>query len=146
MLNWNPQEQYAQFNRITSFKTTIDRKPILDENGNQIPNPDYDPYIDPKTGIKSNLVWVNLPESNFYTQYLQYPKFIQDEFNNKLSNKFSIENNYFLNNYYKNNNLPLGTYFYNTDKVFLKIVFINLMLHKELLLNQFQVLVELNLK
>ncbi|VEU74177.1 Uncharacterised protein [Mycoplasmopsis citelli] len=118
LLNWNPQEQYAQFNRITSFKTTIDRKPILDENGNQIPNPDYDPYIDPKTGIKSNLVWVNLPESNFYTQYLQYPKFIQDEFNNKLSNKFSIENNYFLNNYYKNNNLPLGTYFYNTDKVF----------------------------
>ncbi|UUM24568.1 hypothetical protein [Mycoplasma sp. 3686d] len=118
LLNWNPKEQYAQFNRITKYKTTLDRKPILDQNGNQIPNSDYDPFIDPKTGVKSNLVWLNLPANNFYEQYLTAPKSVKNEFDTKLSNKFSNRDNYFLNEYYKKNNLPLGTYFYNTPKTF----------------------------
>nr|QWS78971.1 hypothetical protein [Mycoplasma anserisalpingitidis] len=100
ILNWNPENQYNQFNLITPYLTNLKREPILDEKGNKIENPNYDPLINAKLGTKTELVWINLPKTNFYSKFATLPEFelLENEFNS--SNK-QIE-------YYIKNNVPLG--------------------------------------
>lgn len=56
---WNPEINSEQKKLIQEFLLDSSGQPLKDENGNQIKNPNYDPKIDPATGVKKQLVWVN---------------------------------------------------------------------------------------
>ncbi|ADV34124.1 Uncharacterised protein (plasmid) [Mesomycoplasma conjunctivae] len=59
--NWNPDLlEYKQF--ISKNELNKDGNEIKDANGNPVPSKKYDPGIDPKTGLKSEIVWLNFNE------------------------------------------------------------------------------------
>ncbi|TNK91814.1 hypothetical protein C4M96_03365 [Mycoplasmopsis pullorum] len=102
VLSWNPSQQYDQFNLITPYLTNLNREFIIDAAGEKVPNPQYDPYLNPQTGTKTKLVWLNLPKRyNFYQNYRD-----NEEFKIKFANQWNANTD--LINYYKNNNIPLG--------------------------------------
>ncbi|WP_148228955.1 hypothetical protein [Mycoplasmopsis fermentans] len=62
--NWNPDLlEYKQF--ISKNELNKDGNEIKDANGNPVPSKKYDPGIDPKTGLKSEIVWLNFNELNW---------------------------------------------------------------------------------
>ncbi len=57
---WNPQKIFEQRQLISPY--LLDQKtgePILDGNNQKIPNPKFDPLIDPSTGTKKEIVWID---------------------------------------------------------------------------------------
>ena len=80
---WNPEFNLDQKELITEFiLDPITGKPILDENGKEIPNPKYDPLIDPETGVKKQLIWVNKKSSDFSKlKFMPDPK---DQYGNNI--------------------------------------------------------------
>ncbi|QGZ97971.1 hypothetical protein GE118_04165 [Mycoplasma sp. NEAQ87857] len=56
---WDPTNNPNQQAQIEPYVKDSNGKVVVDEKGNKIPNPDYDPEIDPSTGTKKELVWVN---------------------------------------------------------------------------------------
>ncbi|QNM93762.1 hypothetical protein H9M94_01110 [Mycoplasma sp. Pen4] len=57
---WKPEENFHQRILIEPFLIDEQGNVIKDENGNSIPNPKYDSSIDPKTGTKKQVLWLNL--------------------------------------------------------------------------------------
>lgn len=80
---WNPDFNPDQKDLITEFiLDPITGKPILDENGKEIPNPKYDPLIDPETGVKKQLIWVNKKSADFTKlKFIPDPK---DQYGNNI--------------------------------------------------------------
>ncbi|QGZ97278.1 hypothetical protein GE118_00470 [Mycoplasma sp. NEAQ87857] len=100
--NWDPENQYDQFQLIHPNLTNINREDIL-VDGKPVPNEKYDPFINPKTGFKTNLVWIDLPrEFNWYQHYQNNLSGFRD-----ISNKVDLSNNV-LSDYYQTKNVPFG--------------------------------------
>ena len=80
---WNPDFNPDQKDLITEFiLDPITGKPVLDENGKEIPNPKYDPLIDPETGVKKQLIWVNKKSADFNKlKFIPDPK---DQYGNNI--------------------------------------------------------------
>lgn len=80
---WNPDFNPDQKDLITEFiLDPITGKPVLDENGKEIPNPKYDPLIDPETGVKKQLIWVNKKSADFTKlKFIPDPK---DQYGNNI--------------------------------------------------------------
>ncbi|WGI36295.1 Mbov_0399 family ICE element protein [Mesomycoplasma lagogenitalium] len=74
---WNPNIHPEQKELITPFLVDENGENYKDKNGDAIKNPKYDPLINPETGLKSEIVWVdysdnlNLLPSN--TRFFQDP-------------------------------------------------------------------------
>lgn len=77
---WNPAGNPAQKALISEFiLDPISQQPVLDANRRPLKNPQYDPLIDPATGLKKQLVWVNKRIGDFHKlQFIADPK---DRFN-----------------------------------------------------------------
>ncbi|MHA3888440.1 Mbov_0399 family ICE element protein [Metamycoplasma hominis] len=54
---WDPENNPKQKELITK-ELTKDGRILVDKEGNPLPNPKYDPTIDPKTGTKNQLIWI----------------------------------------------------------------------------------------
>ena len=79
---WNPEKNPDQKDLITEFiLDPVTGEPIKDENGAPIPNPKYDPLIDPATGVKKELVWVNKKTSDANFNRLKFLPDPKDKFN-----------------------------------------------------------------
>ena len=78
---WNPEKNPDQKDLITEFiLDPVTGEPIRDENGAPIPNPKYDPLIDPATGVKKELVWVNKKTSDANFNRLKFLPDPKDKF------------------------------------------------------------------
>ncbi|WP_322961926.1 hypothetical protein RRG51_03865 [Mycoplasmopsis cynos] len=102
---WNPDKIRSQKDRITQYLENIDGKKLLDENGNYIPNPKYDPLIDAKTGTKKELVWVDFSQLNFNISEIEF-----NNVYNQYKNKYQINEADYPKNkmysYFKTTSLP----------------------------------------
>ncbi|WP_193210277.1 Mbov_0399 family ICE element protein, partial [Mycoplasmopsis agalactiae] len=56
---WDPDKNPDQKQLIS--KILLDKKgqPLLDDKKKEIPNPNYDPFIDPATGTKKEILWIS---------------------------------------------------------------------------------------
>ncbi|VEU66289.1 Uncharacterised protein [Mesomycoplasma conjunctivae] len=55
---WDPKNNPKQKDLITENLLDSKGNPILDNQGNSVKNPNFDPYINPTTGTKKQLLWV----------------------------------------------------------------------------------------
>ncbi|ENY68797.1 Hypothetical protein MAU_2820 [Metamycoplasma auris 15026] len=62
---WNPEKYKHQKELIEEFLMNEKGEAKADEHGNPLPNPKYDPLIDPKTGTKKQLVWFDFNKMKF---------------------------------------------------------------------------------
>ncbi|KEZ23229.1 Mbov_0399 family ICE element protein [Ureaplasma diversum] len=74
---WNPEQNPDQKRLITEFLTNEDGTIKFDEEKKKVPNPLYDPSIDPKTGTKKQIVWFKINEDEYFDE-ANKPKTIND--------------------------------------------------------------------
>ena len=87
---WDPKFNPDQKSLITEFiLDPVTQKPLLDKNGKPIPNPNYDPWIDPETGVKKQIIWVNKKSNDKNRlKFIPDPK---DASNNNIFSQISNE-------------------------------------------------------
>ncbi|WP_254427737.1 Mbov_0399 family ICE element protein [Mycoplasma sp. 1654_15] len=73
---WQPDSNPKQRSKIEEFLKNEKGEFIFDELGQKMKNPDYDKLIDPVTGTKNELVWIDFSNSSlpYGTQFLQDPQ------------------------------------------------------------------------
>ncbi|QVJ97579.1 hypothetical protein I7634_01940 [Mycoplasma mycoides subsp. capri] len=64
---WNPENNKHQKDLIEEYLKDEKGSILKDKNGNNLKNPKYDPKIDPSTGTKKQLVWLNF-KNMYYTE------------------------------------------------------------------------------
>ncbi|WFQ93055.1 Mbov_0399 family ICE element protein [Mycoplasma feriruminatoris] len=79
---WNPGNDPKQKELIEQFLKDKEGNIVKDKNGVNIPNPKYDPKIDPTTGTKKQLVWLDFKN-------MHYP-----QPNNEYSRKTNLPDNF----------------------------------------------------
>ncbi|VEU76248.1 Uncharacterised protein [Mycoplasmopsis columboralis] len=79
---WNPEIDPKQRELIEPYLKKENGEYLLDQNNNKIPNSKYDPLINPKTGTKEEILWVNYSKFNLPedTRFLQDPRDKQGNF------------------------------------------------------------------
>ncbi|VEU74276.1 Uncharacterised protein [Mycoplasmopsis citelli] len=73
---WNPEINPEQRELIEPYLKNERGEAILDSRGNKLKNPKYDPLINPKTGTKEEILWVDYTGNNKLpdnTRFLQDP-------------------------------------------------------------------------
>ncbi|WP_036433045.1 Mbov_0399 family ICE element protein, partial [Mycoplasmopsis agalactiae] len=56
---WEPDKNPEQKQLISKILLNKNGQPLLDDKKREIPNPNYDPYIDPATGTKKQILWIS---------------------------------------------------------------------------------------
>ncbi|WP_215741521.1 Mbov_0399 family ICE element protein [Mesomycoplasma hyorhinis] len=73
---WQPDSNPQQRSKIEEYLKNDKSEFIFDEIGQKMKNPDYDKLIDPATGTKNELVWIDFSANSLPngTQFLQDPQ------------------------------------------------------------------------
>ncbi|MDW2892826.1 hypothetical protein R7V75_02470 [Mesomycoplasma ovipneumoniae] len=69
---WDPERNKEQKELISPTMLDANGNEVKDSDNNPIQNPNYDPFIDPKTGTKKQLIWVN-SDNNLFDNSIFYP-------------------------------------------------------------------------
>lgn len=69
---WNPANNKHQQELIEEYLKDNEGNILYDKNNNPIPNPKYDPAIDPATGTKKELVLIDFAKSKFNFSGIEY--------------------------------------------------------------------------
>lgn len=92
---WDPEFNYEQKKLIEKYlwdPATGD--PLLDEFGNEIPNPNYNPEIDAETGTIKQLIWVNKKSENNEINFIPDPLDEKGELNFDIETGIINSNNF----------------------------------------------------
>ncbi|MGY6172051.1 Mbov_0399 family ICE element protein [Candidatus Mycoplasma pogonae] len=82
---WNPEINPDQNKLIQPFLLDENGQPLKDRQNKKIPNPDYDPEVDPETGIKNKIYWIRYKNGKTIPKDTHFPQDNLNSINEPIS-------------------------------------------------------------